>query len=82
VDLGSLVGANRLVVETRIPRLASCLSPDLATALGRQGVVVVAQRCAPVSDLRRFITSRHHVVDVNGWPELRTLPASYEGLCW
>ena len=82
LNLGALVGANKRVIDTRMPHLASLLCTDLAAALGEQGLVVAAQQCAPLADLKRYITSAHHVLDVNGWPELRELPSRYEGLCW
>ncbi len=34
------------------------------------------------AELAAHITARHHIIDVNGWPELRNLPATYEGFCW
>lgn len=82
LNLSALVGANKRVIDTRMPHLASLLCPDLRTALGSEGLVVAAQKCAPVADLKQFITAQHHVVDVNGWAELRELPSKYEGFCW
>jgi GDP-mannose 6-dehydrogenase len=82
LNLSALVGANKRVIDTKMPHLASQLCPDLKTALGSQGLVVAAQKCAPIADLKQFITTKHHVVDVNGWPELRELAAKYEGFCW
>jgi GDP-mannose 6-dehydrogenase len=82
LNLSALVGANKRVIDTKMPHLASQLCPDLKTALGSQGLVVAARKCAPIADLKQFITTKHHVVDVNGWPELRELAAKYEGFCW
>ncbi len=82
LNLGALVGANKRVIDTRMPHLASLLCPDLASALGAQGLVIAAQQCAPLADLKRHVTAGHHVLDVNGWPELRELPSKYEGFCW
>lgn len=82
LNLAALVGANKRVIDTRMPHLASLLCPDLASALGSRGVVVAAQKCATLDELRGLITAQHHLVDVNGWPELRALPAHYEGFCW
>jgi GDP-mannose 6-dehydrogenase len=82
LNLAALVGSNRRMIDTRLPRLAALLEPDLASALGQQGLVVAAQRCVTVEQLRPFVTPRHRVLDVNGWPELRELPAKYEGFCW
>jgi hypothetical protein len=50
--------------------------------LGQQGVVLAAQKCASIAELKKVVTPRHRVLDVNGWPELRELPGKYEGLCW
>jgi GDP-mannose 6-dehydrogenase len=82
LNLAALVGANKRVIDTRMPHLASLLCPDLATALGKQNIVVAAQRCASVEELREFVTKDHHIIDVNGWPELRDLPSKYDGFCW
>jgi len=82
LNLSALVGANKRVIDTKMPHLASLLCSELKAAIGRQGVLVAAQRCASIADLKPCVTAEHHVVDVNGWPELRGLPARYEGFCW
>jgi GDP-mannose 6-dehydrogenase len=82
LNLAALVGANKRVIDTRMPHLASLLCPDLATALGKRGVVIAAQPCAGIAELRKWVTKDHHVIDVNGWPELRDLPSKYDGFCW
>ena len=82
LNLSALVGANKRVIDTKMPHLASQLCPDLKTALGTQGLVVAAQKCAPMAELKQFVTAQHQVLDVNGWPELRELPSKYEGFCW
>jgi hypothetical protein len=50
--------------------------------VGQQGLIVAAQRCASIADLGKVFTSRHRILDVNGWPELRQLAVKYEGFCW
>jgi len=82
LNLAALVGANKRVIDTKLPRLASLLCVDLGAAIGQQGLVVVGQKCASLSELRRCITPQHSVLDVNGWPELRELPSRYVGFCW
>jgi GDP-mannose 6-dehydrogenase len=82
LNLAALVGANKRVIDTRMPHLASLLQPDLATAIGAAGLVLVSQKCVPIADLARMVTPAHTVLDVNGWPELRRLPARYQGFCW
>ena len=82
LNLAALVGANKRVIDTKMPHLASLLHPDLKSALARRGLVVIAQKCASIAELKQFVTADHHLVDVNGWPDLRSLPAKYEGFCW
>ena len=82
LNLAALVGSNRRLIEVKMPHLASYLHADLSQALGQNGLVVAAQRCASLKELAQTITARHRILDVNGWPELRELPSTYEGLCW
>lgn len=82
LNLAALVGANKRVVDVQMPHLASLLKTDLKDALGERGVVVAAQKCAPLADLQTHITPQHRIIDVNGWPDLRVLPAAYQGFCW
>jgi GDP-mannose 6-dehydrogenase len=82
LNLAALIGTNKRLIDTRMPHLASLLCPDLPSALGGQGVVVAAQQCAAVEELAGHITPEHSVIDVNGWPELATLPCAYQGFCW
>ena len=82
LNLAQLIGSNKRVIDTRMPHLASLLQSDLAAALGQAGIVIAAQRCATVAGLSPLITAHHHIIDLNGWPELRQLPARYEGFCW
>jgi len=82
LNLAKLVGSNKRLIDTKMPHLASLLHDNLALAVGQQGLIVAAQRCASIADLGKVITSRHRVLDVNGWPELRQLAVKYEGFCW
>jgi GDP-mannose 6-dehydrogenase len=81
LNLTRIVGSNKRVIDEKMPHLASLLHEDLGSALGSQGLVIAAQRCVSLAELVKRITPRHHLLDINGWPELRTLPG-YEGLCW
>lgn len=82
LNLAALIGSNKRLIDTRMPHLATLLQNDLAAAVGQRGLVMISQKCAPFADLKKVITPAHHVLDVNGWPELRQLPARYEGFCW
>ena len=82
LNLAALVGANKRVIDSKMPHLASLLHTDLATAIGQRGLIVAAQKCAPLAELKKLVTPAHHVLDVNGWADLKELPAKYEGFCW
>jgi GDP-mannose 6-dehydrogenase len=82
LNLSALVGANKRMIDLKMPHLASLLETDLAAAIGSRGLIVAAQRCASIADLDRVVTRSHEILDVNGWPELRALPSRYHGFCW
>jgi GDP-mannose 6-dehydrogenase len=82
VDVSRLIGANEAEIQKRMPHLARLLESDVSDVVRPSEVIVAAQRCADVGALRAAASAEQHLVDVNGWPELRTLPWQYEGLCW
>jgi GDP-mannose 6-dehydrogenase len=81
LNLAALVGANKRVIDTRMPHLANLLHSHLASAIGNRGLVVAAQPVAPIEQLQPVVTPEHEILDVNGWPELRTLRSRYSGFC-
>ena len=82
LNLAKLIGTNKRVIDEKMPHLATLLTGDLGAALGQSGLVIAAQKCIDLETLRPLITTEHTLLDVNGWPELRDLPAHYEGFCW
>ena len=82
LNLAKLIGTNKRVIDEKMPHLATLLTSDLGAALGQSGLVIAAQKCIDLETLRPLITAEHTLLDVNGWPELRDLPAHYEGFCW
>jgi GDP-mannose 6-dehydrogenase len=82
LNLSRLVGSNKRLIEVKMPHLATLLHDELETAVGKRGLVLAAQKCVTISELANHITPEHHVIDINGWPELRKLPSKYEGFCW
>ena len=82
LNLARLVGSNKRLIDVRMPHLATLLHDDLGTALGQGGLVLAAQKCVTISELAKCVTPKHHVLDINGWPELCKLPSKYEGFCW
>jgi GDP-mannose 6-dehydrogenase len=82
LNLTRIIGSNKRVIDEKMPHLASLLHEDLRSALGSQGLIIAAQRCVAISELAEWVTPEHRLLDINGWPELRTLNAPYEGFCW
>jgi GDP-mannose 6-dehydrogenase len=82
LNLAALVGRNKRLIDTKMPRLASLLKVDLADAVGRSGLLVVSQRCVEITELAKWVTREHQILDVNGWPALKNLPCLYHGFCW
>jgi GDP-mannose 6-dehydrogenase len=82
LNLTRLVGSNKRLIDVKMPHLGSLLKDNLGEALGARGLVLAAQKCASISELAKCIGPEHHVLDINGWPELRKLPSKYEGFCW
>lgn len=82
LNLTRLIGSNKRLIDVKMPHLGSLLKGNLGEALGTRGLVLAAQKCASISELSKCIRPEHHVLDINGWPELRKLPCKYEGFCW
>lgn len=82
LNLDAVSAGNKRVIDTQMPHLASVFCSDLAAAIGQQGLIVAAQKCAGIPELSRLVTQKHAILDLNGWPELKGLAAKYEGLCW
>lgn len=82
LNVARLLGSNRRVIDLKMPHLASLLRENLKDALGTQGLVIAAQKCASITELAQHVTPAHEVLDLNGWPELRMLSSRYQGFCW
>jgi GDP-mannose 6-dehydrogenase len=77
-----LMGRNETLIMTRMPHLAELLNASLESALGESGIILAAHQCADLQALSSLLRPAHHVFDINGWPGLREIAPSYEGLCW
>jgi len=82
INLTRLIGANEAEIQRRMPHLAQLLKDSAGEVVRESDVIVASQKCVEVETLREVATAGKHVIDVNGWPELRTLPWRYEGVCW
>jgi len=78
----NLIGANERFAALKLPQLDSLLCEELDAALTEGATVVVSKACVDLVELQRCTDSRHHIIDVAHWPELRSLETSYEGICW
>ena len=81
-SLDELIGSNESEINRRMPHLAKLLHDDLGEATKNYDVLVVAHSNATFDELRECVTEHHHIIDINGWRELRNLKATYEGFCW
>jgi hypothetical protein len=78
----NLTGANMRQINERLPGFSKLLCNRLDEAIGPSGLIIAAQSCVGIEELRPHVNDRHTVLDVNGWPELRSLPSRYEGFLW
>ncbi len=82
LNLSRLIGANQAEINRRMPHLAKLLRSSPREVVEQSEVVVAAQKCARLDELTASARAGQFVIDVNGWPELKQLPWSYEGFCW
>lgn len=78
----NLTGANMRQINERLPGFSRLLCNRLDEAIGPSGLIIAAQSCVGIEELRPHVNESHIVLDVNGWPELRSLPSKYEGFLW
>ena len=82
INLTRLIGANEAEIQRRMPHLAQLLCDSAEEVVRESDVIIASQKCVEVESLRSVAGAGKHVIDVNGWPELKALPWSYEGICW
>ena len=82
INLTRLIGANEAEIQRRMPHLAQLLCSSAEEVVSESDVIIASQKCVQVESLRSVAEAGKSVIDVNGWPELKTLPWSYEGICW
>lgn len=82
INLTRLIGANEAEIQRRMPHLAQLLCSSAEEVVRESDVIVASQKCVDAETLGGVAGQGKHVIDVNGWPELKALPWSYEGVCW
>lgn len=82
LNLSRLIGSNQAEINRRMPHLARLLRSSPREVMEQSEIIVAAQKCARPDELAASARADQHVLDVNGWPELRLLSWQYEGICW
>jgi GDP-mannose 6-dehydrogenase len=82
LNLSRMIGANATEMNRRMPHLATLLKTDVNEVIEHSELVVASQKCVSIESLATMVKPEQHVIDVNGWRELSSLPWKYEGLCW
>ena len=82
INLTRLIGANEAEIQRRMPHLAHLLCDSAEEVVRESDVIIASQKCVDAESLRVVAAAGKHVIDVNGWPELKALPWSYAGICW
>jgi GDP-mannose 6-dehydrogenase len=82
LNLAEMMGANEQIISRTMPHLARLLTPDAASAVAGADLIIIAQKCAGLEELRACLTTGQSVIDVNGWSELSRLGVNYTGSCW
>ncbi len=82
LNIAELIGSNERLISRRMPHLARLLKASATEAVQEADLILAAQKCVSVEELRTVIRADQHVIDVNGWHELASLPSHYEGSCW
>lgn len=82
INLTRLIGANEAEIQRRMPHLAQLLCDSAEEVVRESEVIVASQKCVDLPSLSGVPLEGKQVIDVNGWPELKTLAWRYEGSCW
>ena len=80
-EIVSAYVSNNTVPAGEIPGLINQVHLALSRVSGKSADGP-AEPLKPAISVKKSITPEHHVLDVNGWAELRELPSKYEGFCW
>lgn len=82
LNMSRLIGANEAEIQRRMPHLATLLTANARDVIEHSELIIASQRCVPEGDLATWVKPEQHVIDVNGWRELKGMAWNYEGLCW
>ena len=82
LSLNHLIGTNQIQISRRVPNLGTYLTDDLESCVANNDVVIVSHSNIDFDKISCAVNPSTHIIDVNGWEKLMTLPCRYEGLCW
>ncbi|WP_395736448.1 nucleotide sugar dehydrogenase [Prosthecobacter sp.] len=82
INLSRLIGSNEQQIQQRMPHLAQLMKSTANEVLQNSDVIVISQKCATLEALLPDVRPDHHIIDMNGWDELKGLPCQYDGICW
>lgn len=82
INLSRLIGSNEQQIQQRMPHLAQLMKATANEVLQNSDVIVISQKCATLDILLPDVRADHHVIDINGWEDLKRLPWQYDGICW
>ena len=83
VSLARLYGANRRYIEQTIPHISSLMTQSIKEVFEASEIIVVSKKTAQYAEMVKARAKDRIVIDlVRLWPELKSAPANYEGICW
>lgn len=82
LNLAELMGSNERVISRTMPHLSDLLCSSVEETLEGSELVIAAQKCISIEELKPLVNLNQRVIDVNGWKEIEALAWNYEGSCW
>jgi GDP-mannose 6-dehydrogenase len=82
VKVSRLLGKNKEFIDREIPHLDRLLKETPEQALDGAEVIVVGHADAAARSIVVERAAGRRIVDLFGYPELRTGEVEYEGICW
>ncbi len=69
-------------LSRNFPHLAALQVDSLEESVEGECAIVAFRKIVPSTDMLAAVNESHHIVDVNGWVDLKQGNATYTGLCW
>ena len=82
VNIASLVGANRDYILNHIPHIARLMEDDMASVLDHAEVVVIGNGSEEFHDVPDNLREGQVLVDLVRIRDQKSVPGSYDGICW